>query len=64
MNTIELKVKSIAPYGKGFQVNAIVDGIESEFTFYGYTRKQAIEAANKTIKKEGRLPHEAHKGDK
>ena len=42
MNMVEIKVKSIAPYGKGFQVNAFIDGVESEMTFYGYTKKDAI----------------------
>ena len=62
MNTVEIKVKSIAPYGKGFQVNAFVDGIESEMTFYGYTKKDAIQEAQKRIEKDGRLPHEPYKG--
>ena len=46
---IEIKVKSIAPYGKGFQVNAFINGVESEITYYGYTKKDAIEAAKKCI---------------
>jgi hypothetical protein len=59
---IEIKAKSIAPYGKGFQVNAFIDGVESEITYYGYTKKDAIEAARKCIRAEGRLPHEPYKG--
>lgn len=59
---IEIKVKSIAPYGKGFQVNAFIDGIESEMTFYGYTKKDAIQEARKRIERDGRLPHEPYKG--
>jgi len=62
MNMVEIKVKSIAPYGKGFQVNAFVDGVESEMTFYGYTKKDAIEEAKNRIQKDGRLPHEPYKG--
>ena len=62
MNTVEIKVKSIAPYGKGFQINAFVNGIESECTYYGYTKKDAIETAKKCIEKDGRLPHEPYKG--
>jgi hypothetical protein len=58
---IEIKVKSIAPYGKGWQVNAFIDGIESEMTYYGYTKKDAIEAAKKRIERDGRLPHEPYK---
>lgn len=59
---IEIKVKSIAPYGKGWQVNAFIDGLESEITYYGYTKKDAIEAAKKRIERDGRLPHEPYKG--
>jgi hypothetical protein len=62
MKIAEIKVKSIAPYGKGFQVNAFIDGVESEMTFYGYTKKDAIEEAKKRIEKDGRLPHEPYKG--
>ena len=62
MNVVEIKVKSIAPYGKGFQVNAFIDGVESEMTFYGYTKKDAIHEAKKRIEKDGRLPHEPYKG--
>jgi hypothetical protein len=61
MQLVEIKVKSIAPYGKGFQVNATIDGQESEITYYGYTKKQALEAARKCINQDGRLPHEPYK---
>jgi hypothetical protein len=60
--TIELKVKSCAPYAKGWQVNAIVDGVESEMTFYGYSKKDAIASAKRRIEIEGKLPHEPYKG--
>jgi hypothetical protein len=63
MQLVEIKVKSIAPYGKGFQVNATIDGQESEITYYGYTKKQALEAARQRIKIDGRLPHEPYKGE-
>ena len=59
---VEIKVKSCAPYAKGFQVNAFVDGVESEETFYGYTKKDATEAAKKKIEKFGKLAHEPYKG--
>ena len=58
MELVEIKVKSIAPYGKGFQVNATIDGQESEITYYGYTKKQALEAARKCINQAVRLPNE------
>ena len=62
VKVVEFKVKSIAPYGKGFQVNAFVDGVESESTYYGYSKKDAIEAAKRRVQIDGRLPHEPYKG--
>jgi len=62
MKVVEFKVKSIAPYGKGFQVNAFVDGVESEFTYYGYTKKKAVEAARRQVEVAGRLANEPYKG--
>lgn len=59
---IELKAKSCAPYAKGWQINAIIDGVESEQTEYGVSRAQALENARKTIKLLGRLMHEPYKG--
>ena len=59
---IEIKVKSIAPYGKGYQINAFIDGIESECTYYGYSKKDAIEAAKRHIERDGRLAHDPYKG--
>lgn len=59
---VEIKVKNIAPYGKGWQVNAFVNGVESELTFYGTTKAWAKEQAIRIIKQEGRLPHEPYKG--
>lgn len=58
------KVKSCAPYAKGWQVNAFVNGVESEMTYYGYTKAEALEAAKKTVAREGRLAHEPYKGEK
>ena len=59
---VTLKIKSCAPYAKGWQVNAIVDGVESEMTFYNYTKADALESAKRRIEKDGRLPHEPYKG--
>ena len=61
MNVVEIKVKSIAPYGKGFQVNAFIDGVESEMTFYGYSKKDALKEAQQRVARDGRLPHEPYK---
>ena len=58
---IELKIKSIAPYGKGWQVNAFVNGEESEMTFYHETKTKARERALKVIAREGKLPHAPYK---
>ena len=58
---IELKIKSCSPYAKGWQVNAIVNGVESEMTFYNETKAWARKCAIARIKKDGRLPHEPYK---
>lgn len=50
-------------YGKGWQINALVDGIESEMTFYGTSREIALDKARARIEKDGRLPHEPYKGE-
>lgn len=57
----EFKIKSCAPYAKGWQVNAIVDGVESEMTFYGYTKTDALAEAKRRVAQDGRLPHEPYK---
>jgi hypothetical protein len=44
-------------YGKGWQVNALVDGIESEATFYGVAKEWALRQAKAIIESEGKLPH-------
>ena len=36
-----IKATKIAPYGKGYQVNAFVNGVESEQTFYGVAKTYA-----------------------
>ena len=48
-------------YGKGWQVNALVDGIESECTYYGTSKADALSKAERTILRDGRLPHEPYK---
>jgi hypothetical protein len=58
----EIKVKSCAPYAKGWQVNAFIDGVESEATFYGVTKAYALRQAKAHIEEEGRLPHAPYKG--
>lgn len=58
---IELKIKSAQPYAKGWQVNAFVNNVESEMTFYGYTKKAARGVALDMIAEFGRLPHEPYK---
>lgn len=60
---VELRVKSCAPYAKGWQINATIDGVESEITFYNETKTHAIEQAKKRIARDGRLPHEPYKGN-
>ena len=67
MNTTEqkvvkLRIKSCAPYAKGWQVNATINGEESEITFYGYTKSKAEASAMRMIEREGRLPHAPYKG--
>ena len=48
-------------YGKGWQVNALVDGVESESTYYGTSKADALAMATRTIAREGRLPHNPYK---
>jgi hypothetical protein len=57
-----LKIKSCQPYAKGWQVNAFTGDQESEMTFYGYTKKDALEEAKRRVARDGRLPHEPYKG--
>jgi hypothetical protein len=44
-------------------VNAFVGEEESEMTFYGYSKKDALEEAKRRVAKDGRLPHEPYKGE-
>lgn len=59
---VQLKIKSCAPYAKGWQVNAFIDGQESEITYYGVTKKYAEQQAIAYIKEYGKLPHAPYKG--
>jgi hypothetical protein len=62
ITTAILKSKSCQPYAKGWQVNAFIGDQESEMTFYGYTKKNALAAAERIISTAGRLPHDPYKG--
>ena len=48
-------------YGKGWQINALVEGVESEATFYGVAKDWALRQAKAIIENEGRLPHEPYR---
>jgi hypothetical protein len=50
-------------YGKGWQVNALVNGIESECTYYGTSKADALKMAQRTIDRDGRLPHDPYKAE-
>jgi hypothetical protein len=50
-------------YGKGWQINALVNGVESEMTFYKMTKSYALLRARAIIQQEGRLPHNPYKGE-
>lgn len=59
---VELTIKSCAPYAKGWQINSIIDGVESEMTFYcGYTKADSIYQAKKIIARDGKLPHKPYR---
>jgi hypothetical protein len=58
-----IKATNIAPYGKGWQINAFVEGVESEGTFYGVGKKYAIEQAERIIKQQGKLNCEPYKAE-
>ena len=62
MQIVKLKIKSCAPHARGWQVNATVNGRESEITFYEGTKAQAEEKAIKIIERRGELPNEPYKG--
>jgi hypothetical protein len=49
--------------GKGWQINALVNGVESEATFYGVSKDYAMRQARARIESEGRLPHDPYKGE-
>jgi hypothetical protein len=62
ITTATFKIKSCQPYAKGWQVNAFIGDQESEMTFYSYTKKDALAAAERIIARDGRLPHDPYKG--
>ena len=60
---IIIKATNIAPYGKGWQINAFVDGVETEATFYGVGKEYAIRQAKATIENYGKLNNEPYKAE-
>ena len=63
MSKVIIKATNIAPYGKGWQINAFVDGVETEATFYGVAKEYAICQANATIENYGKLNNEPYKAE-
>lgn len=58
-----IKATNIAPYGKGWQINAFVNGVESETTFYGVSKEYAVRQAKAIIENQGRLNCEPYKAE-
>jgi len=58
-----IKATNIAPYGKGWQINAFVDGVESESTFYGVSKEYAVRQAKAAIETYGKLNCEPYKAE-
>jgi hypothetical protein len=63
MKKVIIKATNIAPYGKGWQINAFVDGVETEGTWYGVSKEYAVRQANATIKTYGKLNNEPYKAE-
>ena len=63
MKKVIIKATNIAPYGKGWQINAFVDGVETEATFYGVGKEYAIRQAKATIENYGKLNNEPYKAE-
>jgi hypothetical protein len=63
MKKVIIKATNIAPYGKGWQINAFVDGVETEATWYGVNKEYAIRQANATIANYGKLNNEPYKAE-
>ena len=61
---MEIKATSLARhgYGKGWQINALIDGVESEMTYYNVPKAVALEQAHRQIKENGRLLHKPYRG--
>ena len=58
-----IKATNIAPYGKGWQINAFVDGVETEGTWYGVNKEYAIRQAKATVENYGKLNNEPYKAE-
>ena len=58
-----IKATNIAPYGKGWQINAFVNGVETEATWYGVGKEYAIGQAKATIETYGKLNNEPYKAE-
>lgn len=63
MKKVIIKATNIAPYGKGWQINAFVDGVETETTWYGVSKEYAVRQANATIETYGKLNNEPYKAE-
>lgn len=63
MENVRLVATNLREYGKGWQVNAFVDGVESEATYYNYTKSDALARARREIQIAGRLPHEPYRAE-
>lgn len=48
-------------YGKGWQINALIAGEESEITYYGVTKDYSLRQAKAYIKEYGRLPNKPYR---
>ena len=58
-----IKATNLGEYGKGWQINAFVDGIESEATYYGVGKEYAVRQAKAAIETYGKLNCEPYKGE-
>lgn len=58
---VVLVATNIAPYGKGYQINAFVNGVETEATYYGVSKKYALTQAKAAIETYGKLAFAPYK---
>ena len=63
MSKVIIKATNLREYGKGWQINAFVDGVESEGTWYGVGKEYAISQAKATIETYGKLNCEPYKAE-